>query len=158
MIDNYINIITFIPWLLLFCVSSINYLKDKKTQEFNIKYLKKNFFKIFRLDTLFLIVVFFYFAYFNKEFVLKYLFAVMCMYLFVNSFYEYKPSLNKEFFKNNFINIILLLIFILIPFIIYFTTHKLELTYKIMLLFYFLEYFINILVISISKFISKIFN
>ncbi len=152
-INNYINIITFIPWLLLFSISALNFFNNKET--FNIKYLKKHFFKIFRLDTLFLIVVFFYFASFNKEFVLKYLFAVMCIYLFVNSFYENKPTLAKHFFKNNLINLLLILILILIPFIIYFITNNLELTYKIMLIYYFLEYLISIIIKFITKSFSK---
>jgi len=157
-IDKYIVLITFIPWILFFIVSILNNLNNKNYQVFSLKYLKKSFFKIFRIDTLFLIIAFYYFSSFDKEFVDKYLFAVMCLYLFMNSFYEKKEKIKKDFFKQNILNLILLFLIMLIPFMVYFIGHKLVLTYKIMLLYLYLEYVLIILVSYISRFILKIFK
>ena len=62
MINKYIILLTFIPWIIIFIISSIRNLNNNNYQNFTFKYLTKNLFKIFRLDTLFLIIVFFYFA------------------------------------------------------------------------------------------------
>ena len=51
--------LTFIPWLIVFIR---NLIKILSYAEFNFSYFKKNFLDIFRLDQLFLVVVFFYFA------------------------------------------------------------------------------------------------
>lgn len=155
-LDKYLTILTFIPWIFIFVISTFNNLNNKNYQNFSWKYLKKNFFKIFRLDTLVLIVAFGYFASFDKEFVDKYLFAVMCIYLCVNSFYEKKDSLKKNFFKNNVLNIFLLFLIMLIPFYIYFVKHDLDSTYKIMFLDLFLQYIIILGVSYITKFLKKI--
>lgn len=149
--DKYITIITFIPWILLYLISMIYNLNNKNYRKFNLKYFKKNIFKLFRIDTLFLIVVFYYFSSFDKEFVSKYLFVVICIYLFVNSFYEKKSNLGKHFFKDNILNVILLVLFMFIPLGFYMFSHKLVLTYKIMLCSYFLEY----VIVLASSYITK---
>ena len=87
-INKYIILVTFIPWILIVFVSVLSNLNNENYQKFSFKYLGKNFFKIFRLDTLLLILCFWYFASFHKTFVDKYLFSIMCLYLFVNFFYE----------------------------------------------------------------------
>ena len=85
-----------------------------------------------------------------------YLFAVMNIYLFVNSFYDHKNKLKDHFFKNNFLNLILVFIITLIPFFTYFLKNDLDLTYRIMLLYLFLEYPILIITSTISNQILKI--
>ena len=120
MFDRYIVLLTFIPWILFFIISVRRNLNNSNYRKFNFKYLKENFFNIFRLDLLFLVIVFFYFASFEKDFVDKYLFMVMNLYLCVNSIYEKKIKLNKGFIKKNILEIILLFIIMLIPFGIYF--------------------------------------
>lgn len=157
-LNKYITLVTFLPWVLIFIFSSLNNLGNKNYTSFTWEYLRKNFFKIFRLDTLFLIIVFLYFSSFHKDFVDKYLFAVMCIYLFVNSFYEKRNTLKKGFWTKNFLNIFLLFCVMIIPFIIYFTKKDLVLTYKIMLIYLFLEYIIIIIISYITKFIKKIFK
>lgn len=151
MINKYITLLTFIPWILFFIISVFRNLNNKEYRKFNGKYLKKNFFKIFRLDLLFLILVFFYFASFEKDFVDKYLFMVMNLYLCVNSIYEKKYKITKQFFKDNGLELILLLIIMLIPFGFYIFKNNLVLTYKIMLVYLFLEYIIIILVSYLGK-------
>ena len=157
-IDRYVTFITFIPWILIIIVSMINNLNNEHYQNFSLKYLSKNIFKIFRLDTLLLIICFWYFASFDREFVDKYLFAIMCLYLFVNFFYEKKNTLKKSFWKENIIQLILLLITIAIPFIYYHYTNNLNFTYKIMLLYLFLEYIIILIISLIAKIIRKVFR
>ena len=79
----------------------------------------------------------------------------MCLYMFVNSFYEEKMELKKNFFKDNMLHLILLLLVSLIPFLVYSIKKDLLLTYKIMLMFLFLEYII-ILVISYTIMLGKL--
>ena len=147
-IEKYIIIVTFIPWILIAIVSTISNLNNEHYCTFSLKYLGKNIFKIFRLDTLLLILCFWYFASFGLEFVDKYLFAIMCLYLFVNFFYEKKNSLKKGFFQAHIMELIILLLVISIPFIYY--------HYKLMLLYLFFEYIIILIISLIAKFIKKI--
>ena len=157
-INKYVILITFVPWIIFYLISGINNLNNDNYKIFSVKYLKNNFFKIFRIDTLFLIIVFYYFSSFGKEFVDKYLFAVMVLYLLMNSFYEKKEKIKKDFLKENIINLILLLLVMIIPFSIYFIKHKLILTYKVMLFYLFFQYIIIIAVNYIAKLIKKIFK
>ena len=156
MINKYIILLTFIPWIIIFIISSIRNLNNNNYQNFTFKYLTKNFFKIFRLDTLFLIIVFFYFASFEKDFVNKYLFTVMNIYLCVNSIYEKKAKYSENFLKNNIFNFIILIIILTTPFIFYFIRKDLVVTYKIMLIYLFIEPLIIILINYISKLLKKI--
>lgn len=155
-INRYITFVTFIPWLLIFTTSIINNLNNKNWTQFSWKYFKQNFFKIFRLDTLILVIAFYYFASFDKEFVDKYLFAVICIYMFVNSFYEERKRLKKGFFKNNWLTLALISLIMLIPFLVYYIKNNLIFTYKIMLLYLFLEYIIIMMCSYISKIIFKL--
>ncbi len=155
MINKYITFLTFLPWIAVYMIGIIRNLNNENYKDFNFKYLKKNFFKIFRLDLLFLIGVFFYFASFKKEFVDKYLFAVMNIYLFVNSFYEKREAREKGFYKNNLFSLIILVLLIFIPFLVYFIKHNLVLTYKIMLLYLFFEVVFIIVINFIKKKLGK---
>lgn len=157
-LNKYVTLITFMPWVLIFIIDCINKLNNKNYTSFSWEYLKKNFFKIFRLDTLFLIVVFIYFASFRKDFVDKYLFAVMSFYLLVNSFYEKKNNLKKGFWKKNILNILCLFIVMSVPFIVYFNKKDLVLTYKIMLIYLFLDYIIIMVISYATKLILKVFK
>ena len=154
--EKYITIVTFIPWILIIVVSLVNHLNNENYQKFSLSYLKKNIFKIFRLDTLLLIVCYWYFASFDREFVDKYLFAMICLYLFVNFFYEKKNPIKKEFFKEHIIELILLIVMMAIPFIYYHNTDNLNFTYKLMLLYLFFEYIIILAVSLIATLIKKI--
>ena len=155
-LDKYITFLTFIPWILIVIVSMINNLNNEYYQKFSLKYLSKNIFKIFRLDTLLLIIFFWYFSSFDREFVDKYLFAIMCLYMFVNFFYEKKNPIKKEFFKEHIIELILLIVMMAIPFIYYHNTDNLNFTYKLMLLYLFFEYIIILAVSLIATLIKKI--
>lgn len=157
-IDKYIVLITFIPWILFFLKSGIYNLNNSNYETLSWKYLKNNFFKIFRIDTLFLIIAFYYFSSYGKDFVDKYLFAVMALYLLMNSFYDRKEKIKKGFVREKFINIILFLIVMIVPFFIYFGKHNLVLTYKIMLFYIFFQYIIIIAINYVSKLIRNLFK
>ncbi len=147
MINEVINYLTFIPWILIFAKNCLDKLRSKDKLTF--KYLKKNFFKIFRLDLLLLIIIFYYFASFNKDFVHKYLFAIINLYLFVNSFYESKTNVKKNNLKKE---LILVLIMVIIPIGYYILSHNLLLTYKLMFIYL---YFINIIILIIKRLILR---
>ncbi len=157
-LEKYITVLTFIPWVLIIMVSMLFNLNNDNYNSFSLKYFNRNIFKIFRIDTLLLLVFFWYFSSFDKEFVSKYLFAIMCLYLFVNFFYEQKNSLKKDFFKHNLLQIIFLIIAVALPFIYYHNTNNLDLTYKIMLLYLFLEYPIILLANYVSHFLNAIYK
>ncbi len=154
MINNYITFLTFIPWIIIFIITSLKNL----TKELSFKYLFKNFFKIFRFDTLFLIIVFFYFASFNKDFVNKYLFTVINIYLCVNSIYEPKPKFERGFFKKNILNLIILLLFLIAPPLLFLIFNNLLLSYIFMLLFLFFDYLFIFFISSLSSFFSGVKN
>ena len=156
MLNKYLIYLTFMPWLIVFIIYTFFNLNNEHYQKFNFKYLTKNFFKIFRIDLLFLIIVFYYFTSYKLDFVSMYLFAVMNIYLFVNSFYEHKNKLKPLFFKSNLLNLILLFLISLIPFLIFIIKEDLILTYKIMLLYLFLEYPILIITSFLSNQITKL--
>ncbi len=156
MLEKYIIFLTFIPWIFMFIISIIKNLNNDNYLKFSFKYLRKNIFKIFRLDMLFLIVVYFYFSNFDMEFVDKYLFVVMNIYLFVNSFYDQKLDIKKDFFKNNLFNLVLLFLVMVGPFLVYFKTKDLNLVYKIMLLYLYLEYGIIMGVSYLNKLFKKV--
>lgn len=157
-INNCLILLTFIPWIAIFLKNIITNLNNPTYQKFlGPKFLPK-IFKIFRLDTLLLVLVFFYFSSFDKAFVDKYLFPVICIYLFLNSFYAEKIPQNKNFFQDNWLKLFIILIIMLLPFLIYFIYGNLKLTYQIMLLYLFLEYLIIFFSHSLSILIKKIFR
>lgn len=156
-INKYITFLTFIPWVFMYVVSIIRNLNNKEYHTFSWKYLKKNILRIFRIDTLFLIIVYFYFASFDMEFVSEYLFAVICLYLFVNSFYEKKKPLKKDFLKNYIGEAFLLFLYMLLPFLGYYIMYyDLVFIYKWMLLSLFFEYFLILIGCMIVKLFKNI--
>jgi hypothetical protein len=155
-INKFIIILTFIPWIAIYGFSMVKNLNNPNYQTFSFKYFKKNFFRIFRIDTLFLIIAFWYFSSFDKEFVNIYLFAVMVIYLFVNQFYEKKEKFKKHFIHNNLFHLILIFLIMLIPIILYFTGVYLVFVYKMMFILLYLEYPIILIISYIIKSIKKI--
>lgn len=153
-IDRYLTIITFIPWFLAYISSIIFNLNKECYRTLSIDNIKKNFWKIFRIDNLVLLICFFIFASFKKSFVNKYLFPVMCLYLFVNSFYE-KTSLEKNFFKKYFWELLILFILMFIPFGFYLVQQRFNIAYKIMLCTLFLEYFLISSVCTVIRLVKK---
>ena len=145
MINEVITYLTFIPWMMIFVKNSLDKISNKDRLSF--KYIKSNFFKIFRIDLLILIIVFFYFAKFDKDFVHKYLFAVINIYLFVNSFYE-SNNIDKKILKKRFMSLLIIGLIISIPIIYYILSNNLIVTYMIMFICLYLE---NIIILVMKK-------
>lgn len=155
-INRYITLLTFLPWIVIFGISIIRNLNNKNYRDFSKKHFKKNFFNIFRIDTLILVVCYFFFASFKMVFVNQYLFAVMCLVLCANSFYDEKKPLEKNFFRNYWGELLLLFLIMITPILTYFIKNNLDLTYKIMLVYLFLEYFLILFVCFVVKLVKKI--
>lgn len=151
-------ILTFIPWLAYFILSTIKNIKKLRNEKMTIKYIKENIFNIFRLDTIILISIFIYFSLSYPEsdqiwLARVLLFGTINLYLFANRLYdkvEKKEQLNKKEKNILFFGIIVALI----PVIFYFCTRNYQITYYIMFGLGFFNYFITI----ICKFISERFN
>lgn len=157
-INRYITLLTFLPWIVIYGISIIRNLNNKNYRDFSKNYFKKNFFNIFRIDTLILVVCYFFFASFKMAFVNQYLFAVMCLVLCANSLYDEKKPLEKSFFKKYWGELVLLFLIMLTPFLPYFMRNNLDLTYKIMLVYLFLEYILILFVSLVVKLVKKLFK
>jgi len=157
-INFYLTLLTFLPWIFIYLIRVVRYLNNPNYHSFSWNYIEHHFFDIFRMDTLVIILFFFFFASFKLEFVNKYLFPVMCLYLCANSFYEVKEKRKKGFFKENLGNIILLILFMMFPIMVFVLFGKLGLTYKIMLFYLFFLYFLIILACGIINLLKKFFK
>ena len=82
----------------------------------------------------------------------------MVIYLLVNSYYEKKSKFKENFLKENILKIIFLFLITLIPFLIYLKTHNLVLTYMLMFLYLFFNYFITIIISFFTNKIKKLLN
>lgn len=158
MLQFYLTLLTFLPWIFIYVIRMIRSLNNPDYHSFSKNYIKKHFFELFRMDTFLIILFFFFFASFKLEFVNQYLFPVMCLYLCVNSFYEVKEKRNKDFFKENFWNIVLLILFMFVPILIFIWFGALGITYKIMLFYLFFFYFLIVIACQITSFFKKIFK
>ena len=128
-----------------------NYSDSKYFQKFKTKVSQ-----VIRLDKLFLITIFILYVRFNKDFITSLLFAVICLYLYINKLYEKsKKRAFKDILKNNWLTIIFVCLFVSIPFIYYGITNKLEITCIILLFYIFFNYFIVGISESLSKLILK---
>ncbi len=150
---------TFIPWILYFIKNSFAILKElKEAQKMGYsKWFRKNFYKIFRIDTLLLLALFFYFAKFNMAIVNKLLFTVIHLYMWVNTFYDNNE--NKEHLSKDDIGpCIILLIWMLVP-IIWFEKALTQVeVYKLMCIFTFFTFVFVILVKLIYAPIQKLWK
>ena len=152
MINKIIIFLTFIPWIVIYLKYCLSKLSDNN--KLSIKYLKSNIFKIFRLDLLVLIIIFFYYASFNKGFVNEYLFAVFNIYLFVNSFYE-NHNIKKGMLKKEIFPLIIMLILMIIPIIYYIFSKNLILTYKVMFIYLFLENIVVLIFKNVKRLVLE---
>lgn len=144
---------TFIIWLLYYLLLCKNALKeisfDKDTKY--LKWLKKNFYNVFKIMTLLLIILFIYFMKFNNELVNKILFFTINLYLYIDLIYvdaNTKKKLKKN--KSNKIIFAFLLISASIPFLYYFLTQNLAITYLFLLLYSYFSYFL-VLIMQITE-------
>ena len=142
-----------LPWLLFFPTYSFHiYLEinEKGTREL-IKWGKKNFFKMFRLDILLLISLFVYFLTHNHNTVNLMLFFMINLYFFVNMLYETK--FKGKFRELNVQMVVIYIFVILIPVIFYLITRNFVVTSLIMFGYSFFAYFILIDIKILSNYI-----
>lgn len=147
------EILGLLAWLCCFTKELIFTLKNTNSKRSYFKDFKSSAFNIIRLDKLLLIIIFIIYVNFNKEFVTSLVFTVICLYFFINKFYEKskKDSL-KNVIKKNWIAIIITYVFALIPFIYLIITNNYDNTSIILLLYIFFSYFI----IGASKLLSNL--
>lgn len=155
---NIIIIITFLPWLGFYFTYCNIAVKELKKKPLNLKYVKENFYRIFRIETLLLMSIFIYFTTYNNMMVNKMLFSVINLFLFINLFYDNRyQNINKINGFNIFI-VIPLLIVSLIPFIIYLVNDELTILYYLLFSFGFFAYIIIYLCQIVAKYTKKVFK
>ncbi len=149
------NYLLFIPWILFFSLYSLNAYKViyRKKTKINLKWINKNFFKIFRFDVLLLMGIFIYFSTYRNITVIKMLFFMINLYLFVNTIYDVKINKKRNI---DWPMIIIYILIISIPIIYYYFTKKIIMTFMIMFGYVFFTYIINILINNFNKKILKL--
>ena len=159
--QRFLNYLTFIPWLLYFVELSRNVIKIINTNEINKEWLKKNFFNIFRFDTLILIGIFIYFmiTYYHTAdqiwLVEILLFSAINLYLYFNSYYD-KNKTDYHIDTKDLSTILIILIIILIPLIYFISTKNSLITYYILFGYTFFNFIIVYLAKKINDLIIKI--
>ena len=155
--NNLIIIATFIPWIINFYANLLDIYRSLDYQDLTaIEWLKKNFFKEFRIDALILILIFIYFSNFDKLFVCKYLFLVMNLYFWINNLYDKKAPI-KIFtcIKDNYKEMLIINIISFTPFVYYYFYHNLISTYLALFAITFLNFILIILIRLIKEKIVK---
>ncbi len=136
-LKNIFIVLGFIIWIIYLFGDLGKELNTKKLVKNYKAYIKKNIFKLMRLDKLILIVVFILYTTFHNKSVNVYLFFIIMLYFLVNLFYE---NINfKIDYKKEWQSLGKLFIIIAIPLLFYLFTKKLTMTYFIMfgILFFF---------------------
>ena len=141
------------PWILFYTAYSWHIYLDIKEEEAKdlFKWMKLNFWKMFRIDILLLIAIFIYFVRFDNHAVDLMLFFMINLYLFINILYEI-PAKQKKV-KINLLILLPYLLIISLPIIYYIFTKNFVYTSFIMFGYTFLAYIIVILVKILSNYI-----
>lgn len=158
--NDIINYLTIIPWILYYCSRVIDALKGTKKQKFNLKWLKNNWKKIFHLEEILLMAIFVYFSSQGdknlNKFLYQMLFVVMNLYLFINSFYDRRRNTINNLDKKDLSVIIITSLGIIMPFLFYIKTKELVLTYYLLFGIVFFSYPIVLISRLIDFIIRKI--
>lgn len=121
-----VELISFIIWIIYFwiLVSREVVRKNKNKEKYTWDLLKKNIFYLFRLDSLFFLIMFYIYKGFNNESVTVYLYFVFVVSALVFIFYDIsdKYDLKKIKLKKEKIYYIVSFILFLIPLVYYFVT------------------------------------
>ena len=147
--------LTFIPWLCHYAYYCNIALVEMAKTKVNGTYLKNNFNRIFRLETLLLMSLFMYFTTYHNLTVNIMLFMVINLYLFINIFYDNRYRNKKIIKRFDFFVIIPLLIISILPFIYYLINNHLTLLYKILFGYGFLAYALVLIIYFIKNKIKK---
>lgn len=135
-----------IPWIFYYSINIFKTLIDID---------KKRALSLFRFDSVILILIFMYFVYFNKTFVIQMLFATMNLYFFINRLYEKNINRNniKKVYKKNRGLLGVLYLFMILFIIV--LERFLKLSYFYYCLFG-LSFFINVIIYGLKR--LKIFK
>lgn len=152
--DAVIIYLTFITWLLNYLLRSKNALKEinfKKDPKY-LNWFKKNF----KIMPLLLILLFIFFMNFDNEIVNKILFFTINLYLYIDLIHEDKISKKKlKFTSKNKIIFLLILLISIIPFIYFYLTKNLSITYLLLFIYSYFAYLLVLIMLIIDKKITK---
>jgi len=149
------EILGLLTWILCFTKELIFTLKNTNLKESFFKDFKGKALKIIRFDKLLLIIIFIIYVNFNKDFVTSLVFTVICLYFFINKFYEKsKKEKNIKIIKKHWLTIVITYLLALIPFIYLIITKDYDNTSIVLLLYIYFSYFI----IGVSNKIAKVLN
>ncbi len=155
--EKFLIIISFIPWILCYLKYSLNTIVEVNNRIITFDWFKKSIFKIFRFETLFLFLIFLYFAKYRDNLVCIMLFAVITLYLFISSFHDNRDPKRKSKIKNlNIFVMVFTIIVAIIPLIFYFKTHKLITTYFVLFAILFFSRFIVLIANTIYNSVPSI--
>lgn len=135
-----------IPWIFYYSINMFKTLIDID---------KKRALSLFRFDSVILILIFMYFVFFNKSFVIQMLFATMNLYFFINRLYEKNINRNniKKVYRKNKSLLGVLYLFMIVFIIV--LERLLKLSYFYYCLFG-LSFFINVIIYGLKR--LKIFK
>jgi len=134
----YLSVIT---WLLYYSINIFKTIIDLD---------KKSVFSLFRFDSIILILIFVYFVFYNRTFVIQMLFTTINLYMFINRLYE--RNINQKKIKKVISSnkLLLLVLYILAFGFIFIGENILKLTHFYYSLFI-LSFFINIIIYGLKK-------
>ena len=138
-----------LPWFLFYLTYSYYIDDDLRGEKDVLKWVKKNFWKMFRFDNLFLIIIFIYFIRYHNQTVNIMLFFMINFYMFINILYDRQNP------KIKFGIIVPYFIVALVPIICYLIFKNFVLSSLIMFGITFFAYLIAIKVRLLSKYFQK---
>ena len=147
---------TFIPWLLHYGLLVCNAIKSTKNTKLDRKWLKKNYGRIFYVEDLLLVAIFIYFSTYHNSTVNEMLFAVINLYLFVNTFYDRRAMSNNHLGIPDLSTILIVIILSFFPVIYYIKTNQLLVTYFILFGYAFVSFLIVLLSRGIDSLLKKL--
>lgn len=149
------EILGLLSWIICFCYETVFNLKSYSSKDY-FKDFKKEALQIVRLDRLFLITIFIIYIRFNKDFITSLVFAVICLYLYINKLYEKSKKISiKNVIQKYWLTILLVIISTILPFVYFGVTKNMDLTCVILLFYIFFNYFLVGISKNITKFLLK---
>ena len=131
-----------------------NALKVLNKNEISIRWLGKNFFKVFHVDNIILFAIYLFFSFINTDasqlwLVKILLFSSINLYLYINTFYD-KHRIEEKIVTDDISTIFIILFLAFIPIIYFISTKSYTVTYFIMFGFGFFNYLITFIAKKIN--------
>lgn len=144
--ETIIVYLSIIPWIFYYSINIFKTLIDID---------KKGLLSLIRFDSAILILIFIYFVYFNKVFVIQMLFTTINLYFFINSLYDKEINRDniKKVFNENRVLLCVLYIFMIICVVLFERFFKLSYFYYCL---FGLSFFINVIIYGLKR--LKIFK